>query len=128
MSLDLLRDEPGSREGRGERQTDALPKGRGVPREAGKGLVLRVGGAIEVPGPQFRTGGPVGGVWDSRSSGCGEGQGRQERGPRARVRSWALGARSQPVPGLSGAGVRGEARAGGSLRRAAAQASPTTTP
>lgn len=61
MSLDLLRDEPGSREGRGERQTESLPKGRGVPRGAGKGLVLRVGGAIEVPGPQFPTGGPAGG-------------------------------------------------------------------
>lgn len=101
------------------RETDGLPKGAGASREAGKGLVLRVRGRYsESPGPRFQAGGPVGGVWDSRVQGAG-GAGGGRKGPGSRPElgaGRAVPANSRPVWSRS----PGEARAGGSLRRAAA--------
>lgn len=80
------------------------PRAQGVPRGAGRSLVLRVGGAIEVPGPQFRTGGPVGGgrlgfLKFRVRGGAGE-AGRGSESSRPELGAWrAVPAGSGPVWG-----------------------------
>ncbi|XP_073759175.1 protein 4.1 isoform X10 [Callorhinus ursinus] len=82
---------------------DPPPRARAVPvgaRPRSKGQGRR---ALGVPAPELGSTG----AWTSRSLGCGEGRGREERGPGARSGAGRLRLAVPRGPGLPGAGGPG---------------------